>query len=98
MFDARANNLGESGEEVDTRSRELIATNESAVVSKPVLDPIMVEHSKGDGCFPNAPCADESNGLEVFSESDDLLDQFVASEAGPAPWGRRFSQRDTKQM
>ena len=83
---------------MDTRSRELIATNEPAVIAKPALDPIVVEDSEGNGCLPNASCADKSNGLKVFSESDNLLDQFIASEAGPGPWGRRFSQKDTAQM
>ena len=80
------------------RSWELIAPDKSAIVAKPLLDPIVVEDSEGDGCLPNASCADKSNGLKVFSESDNLLDQFIASEAGPGPWGRRFSQKDTAQM
>ena len=73
---------------MDTRSRELIATNEPAVIAKPVLDAIMVEDSEGNGCLPNAPCADESDGFEVFSESDDLFDQFVASKTSPGCGGR----------
>ena len=82
---------------MDTRSRELITTDKSTVIAKSVLDSIVVEDSKGDVCFPNAPCADESDGFEVFSESDDLLNQFVATKAGPGLWGRRFSQKDTTQ-
>ena len=83
---------------MDTRSRELIATNEPAVIAKPALDPIVVEDSEGNGCLPNAPCADESDGFEVFSEADDLFDQFVASKTGPGWRGRRFSWiRDTTQ-
>ena len=73
---------------MDTRCRELIATNEPAVIAKPVLDPIMVEDSEGNGCLPNPPCADESDGFKVFSESNDLLNQFVASETGPGWRGR----------
>ena len=98
MVDACTNNLGESGKEVGTRSRELIATNESAVITKPILDPIVVEHGKGDGRFPNPPCADESNRFEVFSQTGNLLDQFAASETGPGRRRRRFSKRDTTQM
>ena len=80
---------------MDARCRELIAADKSTVVAKPVLNPIVMEDSEGNGCLPNASCANESNGLEVFSESGDLLNQFVASKTGPGPRGRRFSQRDT---
>ena len=68
----------------------VVVGNQSAV-----LDAIVVEHCEGNGCLPNASCANESNGLEIFSEFGDFLNQFVASEAGPGPRGRRFSQRDT---
>ena len=98
MFDACTDDLGESGEEVGTRSRELIATNESAVIAKAVLDPIVVEDSKGDGGFPNPPRTDESNRFEVFGETDNLLNQFTASETGPRRRRRRFSKSDTTQM
>ena len=73
---------------MDTRSRELITTDKSPVIAKPALDPIVVEDSEGNGCLPNAPCADESDGFEVFSESDDLFDQFVASKTSPGCGGR----------
>ena len=95
VFDACTNNLRESGEEIDTRGCELVTTNEATVIAKPGLDPIVVEDSEGDGRFPDAPCTDESNRFEVFSETDDLLDQFSASETCPGLRGRRFSQRDT---
>ena len=98
MFDACTDDLGESGEEVGTRSWELIATNESAVIAKAVLDPIMVEHRKGDGGFPNPPCTDESNGFKVFSQIGNLLNQFAASETGPGRRRWKFSQRNTTQM
>ena len=74
VFDPCTNGLGESGEEVGARSRELIATDESPVIAKFVLDAIMVENSERDGCFPNPPRTDESNGFQVFSKSDNLLD------------------------
>ena len=98
MFDVCTNNLGESGEEVGTRSRELIATNEPAVITKAALGPVVVEDSKGDGGFPNSPCTNESNGFEVFGETGNLLDQLTASETGPGRWRRRFSKRKTTQM
>ena len=59
---------------MSARCRELITTDKVAVIAKPVLDAIVVENSEGDGCFPNAPCTDESDGFEVFSKIDDLLD------------------------
>ena len=69
-----------------TRRRELIATDESSVFAKSSFDPIVVKDGEGDGCFPDSPCTDESDGFQVFGESDDLLDQFIAPET--MPWGR----------
>ena len=68
------------------RSRELVAADESTVIAKPFLDAIVMEDSESDRSFPNPPCPDKSNGFEVFSESNDLVDQFVTSETGP--WRR----------
>ena len=73
---------------METRSWELIAMNEPAVIAKPALDPIVVEDSEGNGCFPDSPCTDESDGFKVFSESGDFLNQFVAPKTGPGPRGR----------
>jgi hypothetical protein len=56
------------------RSRETITTYESPVLAKPLFDPAMVEGSKGNRRFPDPPCTDESDGFEIFGESDDLLD------------------------
>ena len=82
---------------MDTRSRELIATDKSTVIAKPILDAIMVEDSECNRRFSNASRADESTGLEVFSKADDLLNQFVASKTGPGWRGRGFSRRDATQ-
>ena len=57
-----------------TRSRKLIAAYESTVFAESFLYPVVVEDGESDGCFPNASCTDESDGLQVFGESDDLLD------------------------
>ena len=51
----------------------------------------MVEDGEGDGGFPNPPCTDEGNGFEVFSESDNLLNQLVTPETVPRGRGRRFT-------
>ena len=45
------------------RRRELIATDESSVLAKSLFDAIVVEDGEGDGCFPDPPCADESDWL-----------------------------------
>ena len=59
---------------MNARCRELITTDKPAVIAKPVLDTVVVENSEGDGCFPDAPCTNESEGFEVFSKIDDPLD------------------------
>ena len=73
---------------MSARGGEFVATDEPAVVSKPLLDTIVVEDSQGDGCFPDPPRTDESDGCEIFSETNDLVDQLVASKTGPWWWGR----------
>ena len=70
------------------RGGELVATDEPTVVPKLCRDAIVVEDRQGDGRFPNSPGTDESDRCEVFSETNDLVDQFVASETGPRRWGR----------
>ena len=67
--------------------RELIAADESTVVSETLLDTIVMEDGESDGSFSNSPWTDEGNWSEVFSEIDDLLDQLATSETGP--WRRR---------
>jgi hypothetical protein len=73
---------------MNTRSWELVATDEPTVVAKPLLDSILVEDGQSDGRLPDPPCTDESDGCGVFSEANNLLDQLVASETGPRRWGR----------
>ena len=72
--------------------RELVAADERAVVSKLLLDAIVVEDSQGNGCFPDPPCTEESDRGEGFNETDDLLDQLVAPKTGPWWRGKRFSK------
>jgi len=69
------------------RSRELIAADESTVVAKPLLNPIVVENSQGNGRLADPASTDESDWVKVLNEIDCLLDQLVASKQGP--WGQR---------
>ena len=39
---------------------ELVATDESTVVSEPLLDAIVVKDGQGDSRFPDPPWTDES--------------------------------------
>jgi hypothetical protein len=55
----------------------------------------VVEDGESDGCLPNPSCTNESDGFEVFGETDELLDQLVASETGPRRRGRQHSKRNT---
>ena len=48
IFDPRTDDLGETGEEMSARSRELVATDGSTIISEPFLDAIVVEDSEGD--------------------------------------------------
>ena len=56
------------------RRWESVTADESPVVPELVLDSRVVEDCEGDRRFPDPPRTDESNGLELFSETDDCLD------------------------
>ena len=74
------------------RGRELVTADKPTVISKLFLDAIVVEDGESDGCFPNSPCADESDWSEIFCEADDLFNQILASETSPRRWRRRLSE------
>ena len=76
---------------MSARSRELVAADESTVVSKLFLDAIVVEDGQSDGRLPDPPWADESNRSEISYETNSLLNQFVASETDPGRRGWRFA-------
>ena len=65
----------------------MVATDESTVVAEPFLDPIVMKDGKGNRRLSDPSRTDQSDGLEVFGQTNDLFDQLVASEAGP--WRRR---------
>ena len=71
-----------------TRSRELVTSDEPAVIPKPNLYAIVVEDGQGDRGFPDATCTDESGWGEVLSETDDLIDKLFTPETGPGWWRR----------
>ena len=69
------------------RGLELIATDEPTVVSKPLFDAIVVEDGQGDRRLPDPPWTDESHWSQLFCETNDLLDQVIASKE--CSWRRR---------
>ena len=58
---------------MSTRGGKFVAADESTVVAKPFLDPIVVEDSQSDGCLANPTGTNESYGCEVLSQTNDLL-------------------------
>ena len=75
------------------RYGELVATNESTVVTEESLsDSIMMEDGQSDGRLANSIGTDKTNGSEVFGKTDNLFNQLVTSKAGPRGWGRRFTR------
>ena len=77
---------------MNARRRELVATDEPTMVSKPLPDAVMVEDGQSDGRFPDPPCANESDWNEAFCETNNLLDQLLTSKAGPWRRGRELSR------
>ena len=78
--------------------RELVAADESTLVTEMLLDAIVMEDDESDRSFSDSPWTDESDRSEDFSEIDDLFDQLGTSETGPRRRGRRFSRRDARQI
>ena len=83
MFDPCPDDVGEPAEEMTTRWRELIATDEPTVMAKSLLDPIVVKNSQGNGGFANPSSTNESDWSKILSEIDYLLNHLVAPEEGP---------------
>ena len=69
------------------RGCKLVATDESTVIAEPLLDPIVMKDGKRNRRLSDPSRTDQSDGLEVFGQANDLLDQLVTSETGP--WRRR---------
>jgi len=73
------------------RCWEPVATDESTLIAKALLDAMVVEDGHSDRSLPNPTGTDESEWGEVFCETDDLIDQLVAPEQGPRWSGRQFT-------
>ena len=86
---------------MSVRGREFIATNEPTVMTKPLLDPIVLKNGQGDGGLANSASTNEGDWSKVLSKIDYLLDQLVASEEGPwwQRWGfSRYARSGCKMM
>jgi hypothetical protein len=75
-------------QEIGVGSGELVAADEPSVVAESLFDTIVMEDGEADGSLSDSTGADESDGGEVFGETNDLVDHVVASEAGSWCWGR----------
>ena len=73
------------------RRWKLVTADESTVLIEPFLDAIIMQDSQGDRCLAYPSSTYESDGFEVFGETDDLFDEFVASKTGPRRRRRGFS-------
>ena len=91
IFDASANRIWGSAEEIRSRSCELIAMGESSVISKSPLDPVVMEDGKGYACPAKSSSVYEGDRDKAFGETDDSSNQLVTSETGPWYRGRYAS-------
>jgi len=74
------------------RGGELITPNESTVMTKPLLDPVVVEDGQGNRGLTDSASTDESDRGELLGQIDYLLDQLVTAEEGPWGQGWNFSR------
>jgi hypothetical protein len=58
------------------------------MMTKSLLDPVVVENGQGDGRLANPASTNEGDWNKILSEIDYLLDQLVPSKEGP--WGQRW--------
>ena len=64
-----------------------------SVVAESLSDAMVMEDSESDGRLADSTRASESDGCEVFGQTDNLVNQFVTSETGPWHRGGRFTER-----
>jgi hypothetical protein len=88
VLDTSANSLRKSAEKIGPGRRELVATDESPIITKPFLDTIVVQDGEDDRRFANATRTDEGDGIEILDDTNNGLDQIVAAKTSPR-WGRR---------
>ena len=70
----------------------MVATDESTVVAESLFDPIVMKDGKGNRRLSDPTGTDESDGLEVFGQANDLLNQLATSETGSWRRRRRFAK------
>lgn len=72
---------------------ELITTDESTVITESLPDAIVVEDGESNGRLSDSRRTNESDRFEALCETNNLLDNPVASEARPRE-GRQLSDGD----
>ena len=74
------------------RGGELVTPDKSTVMTKPLLDPVMVEDCQGDRGLADSASTDQSDWGELLGQIDYLVDQLVAAKERPWGQGWRFSR------
>jgi hypothetical protein len=69
-------------EEVKGHQWKLVTVYELPVLAKLFLNVIVMEETQGNECLANSTSTNESNGCEVFSKTNDFLDQLAAFKTG----------------
>ena len=69
-------------------SGKLVATDEATIVTESLLEAIMMKGGQSDGGLADTASANESDGRQVFRQTDDLLYQFLTSKTDPWRRGR----------
>ena len=59
---------------------EMIAADEPTIVTEHLFDASIVKEGQDYGCLPNPAGPDQSDWCEVLCETDDPLDQIIASK------------------
>ena len=67
---------------------ELVATDKPTVVTKPLLDAVVVKDGQSNRRLADPAGTDESNWSKIFCKADDPLDQLVAPKTCPRWRGR----------
>jgi len=73
---------------MNERGWKSVASDEPTIPVKPLLDAMVMKNGQNNGCLADSTGTNESDGREVFCQSDDIFDQLVTAETSPRRrWG-----------
>ena len=70
-------------EEMSTRGRKFVTTDDSAILAKPPFDSMVVESSWIDRCLSDPPAPTRAIDYEAFRRTDNPVNRLAPSTEDP---------------